>query len=97
MERKRLYGLLASSLLAVSLTLGGWAGIADSAEKPSKEGPRMKAPGSPTFPCPPGWHHVDDPNFPGACAPNKPNPAKCPPGYQWEDNGCTVGCRYVPG
>ena len=93
MERKRVYVFLAGSLVAISLMLGGWAGAAEPQEKLKM----MKKPAPLTFPCPPGWHHVDDPNFPGACQANKPNPVKCPPNYQWEDNGCTVGCRYVPG
>ena len=104
MERKRVYVALAGSLIAVSLMLGGGAGAADPQQlapqqlAPQELAPKVRRiPAPPTLPCPPGWRHVDDPNFPGACQAKKPNPVKCPPNYQWEDNGCTVGCRYVPG
>lgn len=107
--RKSARVLLIACLLALSLMPG--AGM--SAELPAAlPKPRLGPAPAPTKPpvapkpfppdpsgwsCPPGWHHVDDPNFPGACQANQPNPVKCPPSYQWEDNGCTVGCRYIPG
>lgn len=89
MERNRVYVLLAWSLLAVSLALSGRPGAAESAEQPQKRGVMRVPP--PSLPCPPGWRHVDLPDIPGACGPDRPKPVECPAGYQWDDKGVFVG------